>query len=520
MLQLEYRLILSPDQKLWTVEKKKKVGILTLAVLAVLILLVFGTRYINNRIESKISGKLGQDFRYEHIESDLWQKQLVVKGLSYRATGKSIEVEKITADGIDYLDYLFSNQIAIDQLLLEEPRVQIKDQDSQGTGLSKKISRKLLINTFRATNGSLDISGTARRRKALHISFPSLELSEVKVDSSTLDKKIPFDYAGYEFIADSLRLNLNAEHYIAAGNMEVDTSELRVEEFRIIPYYTKRKFDRTVGYEKDRISLRVDSVHLNTFDFGLRQDTLYLETSLMNISGANLQIYRNRLLPDNKVKKPLYSQLIRNAPVKMNLEKVNIDDTRIVYEEKKKKNRPVAKVGFYEINGTLTNLTNMKLDREDFPRTKIVLESSFLKVAPLAVEWSFNINSPEDKFTISGDFGTVPASAMNQFLRPMRNMEAEGKLGSVSFAFKGDDDRASGDMRMKYDKFRIQLLEDEGKDEQEFFSALANLFVDNDGYSGPVLQENIEVKRDLTRSFWNYIWKGLQKGLIEGLSQI
>ena len=504
--------------------KKKKYLFVTLSVLAGLALITFlAGLYLGNRIENKISQALDDKATYKEIDVDLWQRRISISEIKHEEGKRKILVNKISLEGINYYDYVFNNEIIIDDLVLEEPQIQLPKKGNGGSStLQQNLKQNILIKNIRATSGTFKLLDPDAdvSENAVFVQFPELSIQDVALDSTTLKNKIPFNYSSYEFFADSVRLNMNPEHFIAASEVRLDTSKVSVRDFRIIPYFTKTEFDRTVGYEKDRVSLRVDSIALTPFNFDFRNDSIHVESPLMTISGGDLQIYRNRLLPDTIYTKPLYSQVIRNAPVKMDIEKVEVTNTKIVYEEKANEDREAAKLGFYDIDGTIENLTNMQLDREDFPTTRIDVEASFLNVTPLVVDWSFDINNPEDRFLFSGNFGKVPATALNDYLRSAMNVEAEGALESVSFTFSGDEDVAVGDVRVLYDQFKIQLLEEDGRGVKEFLSSIANLFVDNDGLSEEDVVKDVEFERDPTKSFWNYVWSGLRKGLRKSLGQL
>lgn len=501
--------------------KKKNLPFIILGVLALLALSIFlAGVYLSNRIENKISQALDGEAVYKEIDVDLWQKKITIQDLRQEEGSRKIFIKRIALEGIGFYDYVFNNEIIIEDLIVEEPEIQLPDRDNKGpSALQQKLEKTILIKNFKVTSGTFNLLGSDSTKNAIFVQFPELSLKDVAIDSSTIRRKIPFNYSSYEFLADSVRLNMNPEHFIAASEVILDTSKAVVNDFRIIPYFTKTEFDRTVGYEKDRISLRVDSIKLMSLDFDFRKDTLHLTSPQMVISHGDLEIYRNRLLPDTIYTKPLYSQVLRNAPVKMDVEEVQIAGTEIVYEEKVAADRPAAKVGFYDINGQIKNLTNMRLDRQDFPTTIIDVDANFLHVAPVKVEWSFDINNPEDRFLISGNFGKVPATALNDYLRPAMNIQAEGALESVSFTFSGDEEVAVGDVRVIYDQFKIQLLEEDGRGIKNFLSSIANLFVDNDGLSEEDVVKDVRIERDPTKSFWNYIWSGVQKGLKESLSQ-
>jgi hypothetical protein len=125
-----------------------------------------------------------------------------------------------------------------------------------------------------------------------------------------------------------------------------------------------------------------------------------------------------------------------------------------------------------------------------------------------------------DQFVISGEFGSITGDELNSFLRPAMGVEAEGRINAVYFTFTGNDDVATGDVRLSYENFRVVLLKDGSQEKKGFFSAIVNLFIDNDGNTGPAEEKDIQVSRDKSRSFWSFVWSALRKGIRESFSQL
>ncbi len=70
-------------------------------------------------------------------------------------------------------------------------------------------------------------------------------------------------------------------------------------------------------------------------------------------------------------------------------------------------------------------------------------------------------------------------------------------------------------MRMQYDEFKINFLNDDGKDRKWLKSAVANLIIkknSNDDGKNYRTGEG-EVSRVKHKSFFNYIWLNVEKGL-------
>ena len=500
----------------------KKTFVVLFSVLAVLLILFIVAKIvITNRVEDQIQNMLGKSSEYEELDVNLLQREIILKDLNYLEAGNSVHADKISLDGISFFKYVTSDKLHIDNFLLENPQIIVSRADSTAKKSSKnKFSQDISIGNLRAINGSFRLRREGIKGNEVFFRFPEVQISKISVDSASLKNTIPFKYKAYHVEGDSLRVNLNPEHFVAAGHLMLDNGKTSIKDFRIIPYYDKPTFDKKIPYEKDRVSLRVESVELDSLSFAFKKGSLYLHNPNMNISGGNLQVYRNKVLPDDPSKRVLYSQMLRNAPLKLDFKNVTVKNSHIGYEEKMKDQRPPASVVFDIQKADIQNISNIGLDRKDFPRTKVHVDATFQKVTPLSVDWSFGTANTNDKFRFSGKFGAVPGDALTSLLRPAMSMEAKGKIKEAWFTFTGNDELLTGDVRLNYDKFKFVWLEKGKREKKDIFTAIANLFVDNDGISGDDVSKEVSVERDVHVSFWGYVWSGLRAGVRETFSQI
>lgn len=473
---------------------------------------IYTSGKIRNRIASGIQS-------YEEIDVDLFQQQIEVKGVEFRKAQIQIKASKVHLDGLHYWDYIMNDRLIIDKVDVEDPEVTVVSSNKTSTDSSKTSQRDIQVKTFNLYNGTFRMKKNGSAGNEVYFRFPEAGFSEVKIDSATRGDILPFKYSSYEIKGDSVAIKMNPEHSIAAEEFSIVNGKTAVRNFSIVPNYKRKEFDQKIPYEKDRISLVVEKIELDSLNFSLENDTLHLKNPVLSIAGANLQIYRNKLLPDDVRRKSLLGEKLRNSPVKLNFEQVKVSGSKIDYEEKVKETEPPAKVIFTEIEGTVENLVNVNMSRKDFPRTRVKAGALFMNKTSVSMDWSFNVTNSTNKFVISGKFGTVPAEILNSILKPSLGIEAEGKLQSVSFTFTGNEDAAVGDVRVNYDRFKINVMQKDGRKKNKLLSVLANLFVDNDGLTEERTKK-VEFTRDKTKSFWNYMWKGLRKGVIDALSQL
>lgn len=499
----------------------KKTGVIILVIVFIVLAAGFiGTNFLSNKIKAEIETVIGEKSSYGKIDVDLFLQNIHIQDLKLRIRGAEINTSKLSFKGLSYLEYLKSGKIVLDEVNLNEPQILITSSQDSVPENKTSFNKVIEVGVFRTSKGTLKLKEKDSAGNKLFSRIRDLEVSKIKVDSSTVKQMLPFTYDGYKLKSDSLRINISPEHYVASESIDAKNGRVEIRNFKIIPYYGPSTFDQKIPYEKDRISLKVNRIRLDSLSFDFRNDTLYLKDPRMRISNGDLQVYRNKTLPDNPRKIPLYSQMLRKSPVKLEFGEVSIDSTRIVYEEKVKAERPVARVSFNNVECKILNMVNTGLNRKDFPQTKVNASALFMGTTPVEIDWTFKASNPNDHFYFSGNFGSVSGDTMNAFLSPSMGLAAEGNINSVAFTFSGNDDVLTGGVKVKYENFRIEVLKDEGRETSKFLSAIANLFVDNDGLSEENNIKDIKEERDQTKSFWNYVWLGLKKGVLDALVQI
>ena len=157
----------------------------------------------------------------------------------------------------------------------------------------------------------------------------------------------------------------------------------------------------------------------------------------------------------------------------------------------------------------------MGMSKKDFPSTQLFRFTQFMGEASLNVNWNFDISNKADAFTISGQMDRISSEGINEFLKPALNVKSEGGIRDMRFNFTGNSQSSTGEMKLIYDNFKVEVLKEGGEEKNKLLSALANLIVNNEATSAEEEQENIKTKRTQTKSFWNYLWKNIRNGALK-----
>lgn len=488
--------------------KKKKVLFTLLAIITGVVLLIFLLNfYVKQRVENQLS-KLEAPVEYTSLGVNVITNNFSLSDLKTRQATFALSAPKMNFRGLSYYKFLFKDQLVIDEIEMEEPSIRYFSKDSVSKDTSQK--RNFTVKSFLLKNGDFSRSNSDTSEVNFFVSFPEIEVKGVE------NFRNP-DFKSYRADIDSVYLKMNAQHYIQIGNIEAKNGRVKLLDFGILPLYSKEVFDQKIEIEKDRISLEVDSIFMENFAVEKLRDTLLLSDSKMTVSHAILEIYRNKLVKDDVRRKPLYNELLRKAPVKLNFKQVLVENSEIIYEEQVQESRQPAIIRFTDVSAEINNLNN--LSSIEIPQPKITARANFMRGTPVNLSWTFPVFDMDNSFSISGSFGSLEGEALDPFLVPALDLQARGEINDIHFNFSGNENILSGDFKMNYDDLKVELLKKEGKEKKGFFSAIANLFVENKG-EARAEEKQIEVERNKERSFWNFVWLGLRQGFLNTVSQL
>ena len=498
---------------------KKKFKIIIGAVL--LLLVISGViLYLNQYLKNEITQGLQNEYpasvlSYDEISVNVLTGNATIKNLRIKEGIFSLETREVNLKGFSYADYLKNEDITIGGISLLDPHIIINKSDSiipETEQPREPAGRKIRVKQFTVSGGNFRLIENDSAENTLYASLQNIRLGELIIDKTNEKNLLPFNFETIDIKSDSLYYEMSATHYIQVKLLNLENEELSLEDFSIIPKYSKKVFDQNIPYEKDWIALKIEKVNFKGLDWQKEEEQALFTIPSTRIENANLQMYRNKMLRDDSRIKPLYSEMLRNLDFKLQMDEVNISGSYIEYEEKVLKDRPAGKLSFHNVNATIRNITNRNPESPDFPTTYIEARALFMGKTDITLNWNFEVNNKMDEFQVHGRMGSIRADYINPFLIPAMGVEAEGNIESLNYDFYGNRDQAKGNMQLSYRDFKVNILKDGEREKKSFLSGLANLILKNDRLNEDIQQENISVARDKTKSFWNYLWLCIRDG--------
>jgi len=234
----------------------------------------------------------------------------------------------------------------------------------------------------------------------------------------------------------------------------------------------------------------------------------------LGLDEVDANIYRNKMPEDDLTKKKLYNDLLRNIPFELKVDTLFVKNSRLIYEEEVDFSKGPGILTFNKFNMFVTGIASGK-NKTKMPDVKINVKAQFMNVAPLEVDWTFNVLDKSDGFNIKGKILNFPAERISTFTKPYVNATIKGDLDEVYFNFSGNDDIARGDFAINYDDLKVDIFKKkERKKKNKFLTSIANLFVKNDT-KDKINAAEIEVERIKEKSFFNFLFRAIAEGLVK-----
>jgi len=174
-------------------------------------------------------------------------------------------------------------------------------------------------------------------------------------------------------------------------------------------------------------------------------------------------------------------------------------------------------LSFENLDVKISNLSNKR--NVENP-VQIQLNADLMGTGKFDLNWQFNVYDPKSTFLISGSLSNFNTASLNDFLVPNLRTQTTGTIDQLYFTISGDEYAATGDIKMKYEDFKFQVLNKERNGVKSVLSFIGNLFIndgsktDIDGYR----YGEISTERVKNKSFFNYLWINLQDGLLSVLT--
>ncbi|MGJ8593240.1 MAG: hypothetical protein ACSHXF_11870 [Aquaticitalea sp.] len=515
----------------------KPIKIILIVVASILILGVVGALVVDSIVKSKVVNYLNNqlpenvELSYESIEVSTWSGRVVLVSPKIKNIGKStgklnakLDLDSLVVDGFGYWDYLMNDKISVESIEFRQPNLiyyhnPLVSKSEYKYSKLEKLKQDISIQRINIQKGEVSVRNLESDSLMLKTENFTANVMGIQLNEKSVKQRIPFAFSDYNVHFNNLFYQMSPYE-----NLEISTSKLtkgnsKFDGLKLYTKYSKSQFDRMIPYERDHFDITINSVELNDQDFGYEQDSVfYFKSPSLIIEKSRMNIYRNKLIADDTTIKSLYSKMLRNLKFNLTLNEILLKNATINYSEKVKAENTAGTISFSKLNAKIKNLSNTYSGSE---KTTLDIDAIFMKSTPINVNWYFDVNNVNDHFIFKADIGRLPAKDLNPFAQPNLKVKFEGELLKTYFTIDGNAQDANVDLRINYDNFKVVILQKDGKEKNNFLSAVANLFIKKDsGNESDHYREGYKnnVERDKTKSVFNFIWLNASAGLLNALT--
>lgn len=444
-------------------------------------------------------------------------------------------------DGIGISDLLHTDRIDIKNISVVNPVLHVyhkervyNDEDRKRNdtlSLYKKLKgqlKKISIGNIDFRNGTV-INHDIKKNKVTKFKDVSVFINDLLIDSTTQYDRSRFLFAKHATIntknysiptADSL-------YYFNAGEVSLSADQHRVTalDVELKPRYNRPEFENKLPFKKDMYHLSFKKVIMNDVDWLGLMNNEKLISKRAEIRGGTFSDFIDREKPATPLKMNNFpSQLLMRLPLKISVTRLDVHDVNFIYEEHNPLSDQNGTAYFYNITGSINNITNIPTEIKLHPAAVFSGTALFMNKVPMTIKFNFDLSKySTGNFSVDITMNTLDKATINKISEPLGVFTVKtGEMQHATGHLEGNNFRTTGNITMLYNNLHITPLkkdqEEKGKLKKKTVTSLfANiLFVKNENPKNNELrQPTFGVERNQYTSFFNLIWKTILTGILK-----
>jgi len=512
-------------------KKTKKTLVILGSILLVLLVTFFIANYYAKRKLKTLVANLPEHIQLQYEVADigllsgnlrLEKPLLTIKGKTTQGTIAKIKLESLVIQDLSYWNLWVHDHISLDRIALNDAEItyfhnKLVQDDAYNSSVGNKLKQDIGVEVFEISNASVEVFDQATDSLMFKTRHLSLKLDAVAATSKTLTSKLPIDFKNLSFKTEALKFQMNEFDDLYMDSINITKTHSKFSGLAIKTKYSKSGLSKRLKKERDHFNVTIASAEVFDQDAGFHKDSMFdFRSKKVVFTSPKLEIYRDKLVADDPVRKDLYSKMLRTLGFNLALDELVLKDASIIYEEKVKQENPAGQLQFKQLEATMFNVGNTYKEP-----IHIDIASKFMKDTPLKVRWDFDVHDVNDHFMFEADLGALRAEDLNPFMTPNLNITLDGELNQTYFTIDANANTGSIDLKTAYEQFDVNILKEGGNKKNKLLSGLVNLFVANtsqkkeDGYRYGHAKQ---VERDKTKSVFNYVWLNTKSGLLSAMT--
>jgi hypothetical protein len=450
----------------------------------------------------------------------------------------SFTADKISLGYFRVWRYFMKKELSAGSLIVDNPVVLMEynasNKDTTAPknayeNISSKI-KSLYLGTLRFdhTNLKYTVVKPDSGLVMTHLEDLRVEVKDFLIDSVALEDPTRFLYArNYEFGLKEYRHRTPDSLYwmhVKDVLYSAEEQTLRIGQFAVEPRYPRAQFDIKAKTQRDRFDVQLNDIELAQLQPRMLLENQVIWANKLTINSANIDIYHNRKLPDGPGNKlgGYPNQIFKRLSVPIYIDTLIGKKTDLLYTEISPKSNEAGKLSFKHIHGTFRNVTNIDSMVAKKSHITADVNAILMNSGKLTAHFDFSMQDSSGSFGLSGQLKNMDGRELNPVLKPLGMVEVKSlQIQELTFKMTGNERRAAGQVKFLYSNLKVNILKKEdGTHEfkrKGLMSFLANALVIKDANpeKGEIRLAHPRYERDISKSFFNLVWKTLFTGIKE-----
>ncbi|PQB04674.1 hypothetical protein [Aureitalea marina] len=440
--------------------------------------------------------------------------------------------------GFSILGYLLNKEVNLSGIRLDRLKYRVEENSNIRLNKAKKKKGKFALDSLQIPgivgidpgkieidNYTIEVIESGSGDTLTNYVAKSLMMSDVKLTSLGEGS----DYL--QFDTSDLRMELDDQEYtfsnglysIAFDELVFSRKEelLTISNFKYGPVASARETANKYTFTNDIYDAKIETLSVSGFDLRKLIVSGVMTANYVELDSLNLTIFKDKRLPWNYDKRPqLPNQSLQTLKLPLKIDSVRAKRAYLDYTEQLAEDDKMIHIFIDDLQLGVDHITSIKSEFDNSEPLGMHLTGDLLNTMPFEV----NLEMPYTSTTFRywGKTGAMTTfESINPIIYPAINMKFEGgELNGIDFAAVATPTLMEGEMTMSYKDLEVQVFTNEKKrDKNNTVSWLANSFAkqSNPKKNGKLSVARMDFERVMYKGIGNYLWKGLQSGIINSI---
>ncbi len=461
---------------------------------------------VTNALLNSMTGSNKVEFTLDKIE---------FSGLDWRLKGNN---KHFTLNGAD----IVSPNVLMDIYTQVDTSKVADKKEKDIYELLHSFSDKITVKKFNLIDANADYWYSTNLADRSNQKINNLSLGFVDLIIDNLQKKTSL--GDLSFFTDNLSFPISNGFYtikLDSIRLKPNGEELRLDNLQMISRYPKMEFSIHHPKHQDWFGLKMNSAKIRGINIPQFVSTHQLDIKNVEVKDVLLENFKNQKLERQHNLMPMIYEGLQKVPFKYTAHEFNVYNFSVIYEELAKKGTIPGKIFFTEMNGHLTDVTNIVSRPNQF--IKLEADGKLMGSGYFTAIWQVPVDSLNDRFLLDAHLHPFDLKELNQIITPLA--PGEIRSGTMNSNYISMDATSWGGqikMEFLYNDLEVDLLKDKDGEMvvNKFPTTLANWVVRN---NNPRKQGkkpktvDIYVDRDPYHSTFNYLLQLIQPAMTESV---